>query len=351
MRGEEAYLLGMLRNLGEVIVACYFADEYAQVLKDIGEAHGMERASCRRILGFEYEDLAAAVVCDWGMSSVSSVLSHPKTRHRRDPAEVIVSFAHELTSAVYRHDSLAPNQAVTLLLQKYGSFGFGQEDVAAVLEAGVKGTRETFAQARIRLDHLHLKNQMTIALVEESKAAATPPRGGATPAVSSEDTERSVTEVHQALASEDFDLNKMILLTLEATLTAGGFDRAMLALLAGSQRELCGRLGLGQKSEDLITRFWFPCSVSGGPIGVAISRGQELMLAKSWELLPEEQRLLVRLNAGAFVLLPIVIDGRSVGALYVDTISTNQPAEAAVATARRMRDAIVKVMLARAGKT
>jgi HD-like signal output (HDOD) protein len=345
VRSEEAYLLGMLRNLGEVVVACYLPAEYAAVLKDIGDAPGMERASCRRILGFEYEELARAVVAEWGMPSVSSVLSHGASRERREPADVIVSFSHELTSAVYRHASAAPNQAVTLLLQKYGSLGMGQEDVAAVLEAGVKGTRETFAQARIRLDHLQLKHQMSLALEHPKPAVAADQVRSGQP-ISPEEAARSILNVQQTLQNERLDLNKMILVVLEGTLAAGGFDRAMLALVAGSSRDLCGRLGLGQNSEELIARFRMPCRLDGGPIGVAVTRGQELVLARGWELLPDEDRLLRRLNAGAFAIFPLVIEGRPVGALYVDTVNPTPPAEAALAAARQMRDAILRVMLA-----
>ena len=39
IRGEEAYLLGMLRNLGEVLVACYFPAEYAAVLRDMADTN------------------------------------------------------------------------------------------------------------------------------------------------------------------------------------------------------------------------------------------------------------------------------------------------------------------------
>jgi HD-like signal output (HDOD) protein len=69
VRSEKAYLLGMLRNLGEVIVACYLPAEYAAILEEMGEARSTERSVCRRLLGFEYEELARAVVREWGIST------------------------------------------------------------------------------------------------------------------------------------------------------------------------------------------------------------------------------------------------------------------------------------------
>jgi HD-like signal output (HDOD) protein len=346
VRAEEAYLLGMLRNLGEVLVACYFPEEYTAVLNDMAETRSLARVSCRRILQFEYEELATAVVRDWHMSALSRVMSEPRN-DRRDPSEAVVSFAHDLTSAVYRHASAPSHQAVTLLMQKYVCLGLKRDDVAAVLEAGVRGTSETFAQARVRLDDLQLKHQMAAALVEPHLAEEAPRRAGSPHMMSPADLERSIAEVYRAIEHEQLDLNKMILMILEATLSAGGFDRAMLALVAGSRREICGRLGLGMKSDDLIRRFRFVLGVTGGPVGTALSRAQELMVAKSWELLPEEQLLMRQLNAGALVMLPLVVDGRLMGALYVDTTSTAQPGDAAVNAARQMRDAVLKAMRSR----
>jgi HD-like signal output (HDOD) protein len=345
LRGEEAYLLGMLRNLGEVLVACYLPDEYAAVLKDMADAQSPERASCRRILQFEYEELASAVVRDWHMSSISTVLAEGESSTRSDPAQAIVSFAHGLTSGVYRHGSESSHKAITLLLLKHAALGLNRDDVAEVLEAGIKGTHGTFAQARIRLDDLQLKRQMAAALVESPNAAAAPEsRPGDAPHDESPEGSPAMMAVRQALENEQLDLNKKILIILEATLTAGGFDRAMLALVAGSRHEVCGRLGLGVNSEALIARFRFPLGVNGGPAGTAVGRGQELMLAGSWELVPDEQRFLRSLEAGAIVLFPVVVDSRVMGALYVDTTDKSQPTEAAVTTARRMRDAIVKSM-------
>jgi HD-like signal output (HDOD) protein len=346
LRGEEAYLRGMLRNLGEIVVACYFPDDYAAVLKDMADEHSIERVSCRRILHFEYQDLTKAVLREWHMSSILSVL--PEAGTPRDPTDTIVSFAHDLTSAVYRYASVPSDDAVTLLLKKYDSLGLGREDVGTVLEAGVTGTRETFAQASIQLDHLLLKHQMTAALTAPPSVSLVPARSvrSSQPA-SPEEVARSIVEVHHALESQHLDLNEIILIVLANALDAGGFDRAVLALVAGSPREVGGRLGLGIGSEALIAQFQFPCSVLGGPIGVAVSRGQELMAARSANPPPDEQRLLRKLHAGALVMLPLIVDARVLGSLYLDTVSESEPTKTAVTTARHMRDALLKALLAR----
>jgi HD-like signal output (HDOD) protein len=345
-RHEEAYLLGMLRNLGEVLVACYLPDEYAKVLKDIADTQCAESVSCRRVLHFEYEELARAVVLDWRMpESVAQTLYDPRsTEHLHK----VVSFAHGLTAAVYRHAKGSSHQAVKLLLQKYPAFDLTHDELAKVLEVGVAHTSETFAQAGVQLNDLQLKHQMMAAIVENPESVTQAHQiEPETPTSPDELVVRLQEEVKLAIEDERIELNKAILIILEATLTAGKFDRAVLALVSATRRELCARLALGRVTEDFIARFRYQLGTTGGPIGVAVTRGLEVTVARSWELLPDEQRLVRALDAGALFVAPLVLGGRTIGALYVDTISTAQPSEASIAIAREMRDAIVKAMVKR----
>jgi GAF domain-containing protein len=340
-RGEEAYLLGMLRNLGEVLVACYLPAEYAAVLKDVADHRSTAEAACRRVLHFTYEQLATAVVRDWHIPYVERVLSDGGASAEK--SQTIVSFAHALTSAVYRQGHSQPQQAVRLLLQKYADLKLDHDDVGAVLEAGVAGTKETFKQAKVQLDELRLKHQIALALNDKPSSEQEPAPVAPRPCPK-ERVATTMSVVTQAVDDAALDLNKTILVILEAALTAGGFDRAVLALVSPTRREVCGRFGLGRDCDSVVTRFRFPLSVSGGPVGIALTRGQELMIAKDWELLPDEQRLLRTMNAGAILGLPLVVEGRTIGGLYVDTDATRPPAEAAFAIARHMRDAIITAM-------
>jgi hypothetical protein len=56
------------------------------------------------------------------------------------------------------------------------------------------------------------------------------------------------------------------------------------------------------------------------------------------------------MGAGALVMVPIGINGRTIGALYADTKRTSAPSESAIAVVRQMRDAIVAGMLRRGGR-
>jgi HD-like signal output (HDOD) protein len=342
---EEAYLLGMLRNLGEVLVACYMPDQYAAVLRDMANGNCGATLSCRRVLHFEYEDLARAVMRAWNMpESFARVLSDTSVS---DDQQAFVSFAHRLTSIVYRDGATPLPQAVNLLLQKHSSLGLTREQVAAILETGIEGTKDTFTHAGLQLNELQLRHQMTAALMEDPAYAAAHQEGGDASAPTAEAVLQMMAQIDAAVDNPQIDLNKIILMILEATLGGGGFDRAVLALASPTRKEVTARLGLGRATEELIARFRFTLGPSGGPIGVALSRAQELVVAKQWELVPDEQRLLRTVGAGALVLLPLVLSGRTIGGLYVDTAAATPPTDGALAVARQMRDAIAKAMVRR----
>src|SRR5438876_8534136 len=55
LRGvEEAYLCGLFRNLGELVVACYLPDEYAHIVEETRRNHKQADA-CEQTLKFRYE--------------------------------------------------------------------------------------------------------------------------------------------------------------------------------------------------------------------------------------------------------------------------------------------------------
>jgi HD-like signal output (HDOD) protein len=344
-RREEAYLLGMLCNLGEVLVASYMPKEYAEVLKDMAAHQCSAAASCRRVLQFDYDELARAVAREWQMpESVTRLLWEDRNP---DPVHKAVAFAHQLTTAVYRDGTATSHAAVNALLHKYSNLGLTRDDVGSVLRNGIEGTRETFGQAGIQINALQLKHQMTAAMIEHPDSIAAGADESPAEPAKTDESASAFTEVKKAVANLEVDLNKAILMILEATLRAGHFDRAVLALVSSTRRDVSARLALGRTTDDFVARFRFPLGPAGGPIGTAVSRGQELIIAKSWELVREEQRLLGTLGTGTVVLLPVTLNGRAVGALYVDSRRATPPPETAIAAARQMRDAIVAAMIRR----
>jgi hypothetical protein len=114
----------------------------------------------------------------------------------------------------------------------------------------------------------------------------------------------------------ELDLNTQILMVLEAIYRGAGFERVIFAFLNGDRSRIEGRLGLGDDVDELIRRFSFRMSVSGGPVSqTLICKRSELVDATR-----EKTNQIARLfGCASYGLYPIVVAGQTVGAMYMES--------------------------------
>lgn len=67
LQSEEAHLCGMFRNLGEVLIAGHFPDDYQRIRTLMRDDNRTESAATKQVLGFPYVDLGAEVSRHWGL--------------------------------------------------------------------------------------------------------------------------------------------------------------------------------------------------------------------------------------------------------------------------------------------
>ncbi len=117
-RREEAYLCGMFRNLGEVLVASYFPSQYAAILGHIKEANLSDREACLRVLHFTYEELGHAMALHWNMpDKVARCMRGGEEKlgragtHDVDLLPALTSFSHSLTTVEELNLTMVPATA------------------------------------------------------------------------------------------------------------------------------------------------------------------------------------------------------------------------------------------------
>ena len=336
-RREEAYLCGMFRNLGEVLVASYFPSQYAAILGHIKEANLSDREACLRVLHFTYEELGHAMALHWNMpDKVARCMRGGEEKlgragtHDVDLLPALTSFSHSLTTAVYRRDPEGARARINLLIEDYlPTLELQQEDVGRILDSAILDTKHTFAILRVPLNDLRLRHQAETAL---TSAAAAPHPADAGPALHELASEANLLErlTHEVDAligsSTDLQLNSVLLMILEAIYRGGPFDRVLFCLVNAEHTHIQGRLGLG--AESLREKFSFPLSIRGGPIGAALLKKQELFLSSDRASTYAELELLKLLGASSFGLHPILVDGVLVGCLYFDRLAPSAPLDA-----------------------
>jgi HD-like signal output (HDOD) protein len=347
---EESYLCGMFRNLGEVLVASHLPGEYAAILREMRERACPDREAAMRVLGFDYDDLAVAMAARWNLPpQVTRVIEAGESPHAG--TEQVVAFGHALTGAVYRRDASTSAAGTLAVFQRFGPMlGLPQDDLRAILDVAIAETQSTFRSMGLAIDDLRLRRQMRAALGDDEVPARKDAAVGAADPPPIRHAPASLAdEIEAELASgSGHDVNRMLLMALEAVLRTRGFDRVLFALVSPDRGELVGRVALGPDAEALVDRFRFPLGVKGGPLGTAIARRQELSISSAWELRPDEEAWLSSLGALVAGAVPVLVRDVLVGCLYFDRLGTDvPPPERALAMVRRMRDGIARAMDAR----
>ena len=354
-RAEEAYLCGMFRNLGEVLVATHLRKQYNRILKERGNSSS-EANVCLQMLGFTYEDLGQGMARHWHMpksvsESMGSAGSSPAQRAGKDVMEILVAFGHELTDVIYRRNPDNRQAAIALIVNKYGSsLRLGPDGVQALIATAVSETTETFAAAKVPLDGLQLLRQAEAALQGGSLETGTP-----------EPEEEAVTEVCGAeenlldsLAAEveaatqsgsSVQMNSILMMVLEAYHRGAGFDRVIFFLADSDRTRLRGRLGLGEDIESMIDRLEIPLTGRGEPLTGLLTGKKDTFAELQGNPAYQDSKALRILRPRSFGLFPVVVDGTAVGCMYFDRLKPESPpSPRVVKVLKRLRDHVAEAI-------
>jgi YD repeat-containing protein len=334
-RREEAYLCGMFRNLGEILIANYFAPQYASILQEMKEHDLSDREASLRVMQFTYDDLGHAVARHWRMpEQVVRCMEAPEPAHRSgmggeaDRLTALTAFSHALTSAVYRREPEGARARVTLLIEDYlPTLELQRSQVERILDTALLDTKNTSSLLRVPLDHLRLSRQVEAAVTGATEAAAAASGPDLEEVAHGADLLEQLTQEVEALleAPGEFHLNNVLMVILEAVYRSGAFDRVLFCLVNPDHTTIQGRLALGEGADSLRDRFHFSIGPEGGPIGNALQSKQDLFVPRDTSAGHAEPQVLKQLEAASFGLLPVLVDGVLVGCLYFDRLGWKHP--------------------------
>jgi len=333
-RGEEAYLCGMFSGLGELLVACYLPKEYTSILEAMKRNNWDERQACRHVLQFSYEEIGKAIIRHWKLPEKVSGGMEPveqfsdKVESDEQMLSLMASFSRALSTAVYRLDPREGHERVKALIKKFGSaLSVKEDNIEEILKQSVDETRQSFSAAHVPLDNLRLVRHIENALSasreqaageikqEEAKVEAAAPGEESTLA-------RLTKEVESVLESgEEFDLNDIILMILEAVYRGGNFDRALFCLVDLDRSQVQARTGLGADAEALVSKFRFPLSLLSGPVGPALLKKQDVFVDNVGDSRYSKSNFIAVVGACSFGMLPVIVGSEAIGCFYFDRLS------------------------------
>ena len=327
---EEAYLCGMFRNLGELLVSCYLPEAYAEILENIKTHKWMHREACRHVLHFTYEELGTAMARQWHLPEKvilcmdTADLSPSKMETDRGKVHMITSFSHALSAAVYRLDpEKSPNQIKTLLKQYERVLPLTEDNVHEILRAAVLETQDTFSAAGVSIDNLRLMRQIEnmlrdagVSTASEAEAAPAPLAESVADRETLQQLEREVAAA--ATSDESFGLNDILLMVLEAIFRGGRFDRVVFCLVSRDRKQLEARMGLGDDLDSFLEKFRFPLSLLSGPVGPALIQMKEVFVDNVGTSRYHQSQFAAVTGASALGMLPLIVGGNAIGCLYFD---------------------------------
>ena len=369
--GEEAFLAAMFQNLGRMLTEYYFQEEALQIRQLLARGRDTpvaREAAARQVLGIGFDELGAGVARAWGLPdmlqrSLRAPLGEVPARvidrradHGVERMRWLARGANALTDAMLGADGDAQTAALTSVAERFApALGMSARDILA----GAQGARERMAGLAQAMGLQVPAGAPARRLLQPTQDAKTLARAGqpTLAAVQTATVRRGpsgaaclnsgLQAVQQALAQRSMRLNEVLNLVLE-TLQQGLELRCVVFCLRDpTSGLLLGRVALGEGSSDISSAFRIaPDATAGHDLFAAISaKGADLLIADARSVakrLPAWYRQ--RVNAGTFVLLPMVVKGRPIGLIYGDKAeaSTLKIGEAELTLMRHLRDQAVE---------
>ena len=324
---EEAHLCGMFSNLGEVLTAFHFAEDYARIQTMIRDEGQSETIATNAVLGCSYADFGAGMSRYWGMPETVAQSMQARASTTASLPAAVTAFSHDFTVALYGEDQTPEGAGAALdavLKRHSATIKMNREQVREVISAALNETRELFSSLNSPSDRQLLKR-----LWESARGAIGAPafETGEWEAVTPEPREDRALQLRDRLreelesaanASSGTALGDVLLMALEGALRGGPFDRVIACILDADRGRLVARSGLGNGIDALLPNFDFPMDSRGGPVVTATQQRTPIYLPNDRPMNAIEARWAGTLRVAQFGVFPIVVSGTIVGCLYVD---------------------------------
>jgi hypothetical protein len=339
-RPEEAYVCGLFRNLGEVLIACHYPNEYSRVILTMEEEDIPERAACIRVLDFSWDEVGMRVAAGWNMpaqvrrSMAEGMLPGPSLDRC---LASITGYGHNLTRALYRKGAALDTVYLETALNTSGQPALvSVRDLCRIVDSAVLETRETFSALQIPIETLSLSNQAKRARQILESMPSFDSAGLST-------LDQAIQSAAGAVNQGDLNLTPFISNLLDAV-RAAGFERVVFALMNENLTFIRGRLASGERVDDLLNRFQFPMDGADGPIRAALQRKEDIYVDRARDARYDTSALVLALEPGGFALLPIIIEHKTAGCLYADLRGSPQGFDAIRPAFGRVRDLIAQAI-------
>lgn len=366
---ESVYLASLFQRLGDMLSGLHFKED-AQVIEDQLDMRELEPGSPQRHeareqlarlrWGMGIEDIGVQVAEQWGWPP--AVLAGMKTMRPVDPEEpaseteylrVLCTAANRLAGDLMRlppaaGDAEAQQEARKALVQRFAA------EYAIPLSLNPETLPDIVERVKASWDDLVRSLGITLT-ADTGSGKAVPaskkldPNSSAYRKALAEDLADAV-EYLTRLNRKGAALEEVIETGLRLMIKALDLQRAVICLRDTSTGGLKGRTGIGDKAVVLAPLFVIPMQPPTELFGLLCRKNADTLITDSSDpviarRLPEW--FTTRVRAGAFLVLPLVSEGKVLGMLYGDQAGTGRMVvhDRALTLLKNLRNQVLSAML------
>jgi HD-like signal output (HDOD) protein len=350
VNSEEAFVAGMLHDLGMMLVAFHLPDEMATIEALLLKERLTPDAASLRVLGASFRQLGLGVADTYHLpQSVREGITGWTEGSPVGPSKIgaLVSFGSDLSAALAIVDPKARAEQVAKLRARY----------AKVLPLGDKALEQVLKQSEARLEDLMSALRVTRKDLERyapalfphdarrksrpgilAITAQPPPAGNQTaretaaprpePQVPHPEQRRGRADAELVRELEDISfalttdvaLEDVLSMILETVCRALPADGALLASIPAASDALTVRLALGERASLLRSAFRVSLLAASDPVSEAARDQLDLLVPSAKDDGRLSEASLGLPLPASLVFLPVVVRGALVGALYVERL-------------------------------
>ena len=355
---EEYFLTGLLKGLGELLVAFYLPEESKEIDRLVNLEERDALTAQHSVLGVSYEKIGIEIAQLWNfpkslISSLQSWKGQGKPVNRVEKRRLVSAFADDAMRTLA--DPQASPAELDELTQKYAKgLNLSQKKIGKLTQHSVEEFQEVakVLASDISADFVRQLSQVSegcqSAVDEDSESVAAESMkqeglaetqilngtGTGSHAKDEEPTEAlpSTPEDAESLLMDglqevtgmlvgEHSVSEIFNVVLETMYRAVGFQRVVLCLLDRKSKCMSGRLGFGDADEDFLQGFRFSTAYSVDVFHGALKNAVDVYIADSTSEkisadIPAWYKQIS--TAGSFLLFPLVINKRPVGLIYAD---------------------------------
>ena len=363
---EQAYICGMLNNLGEIVTAFVLPEQYRQI-KHLQKEENLSSVDAeQQVLGTTLRALGQSIAREWEFPlNVVNTMEDKSTgkaqriRNQADLTGALVTLANKTMSLLYADNPTSDKSMTDLMYELSKAAGLRKEDVSASLVESFKQSCDLAKS--YGLDKKHLSPKLRNNDDEELDKVAREFSFYTTSQLATKDTEvgskkeqardDDASDVNSedppAVIASSGDSNVLLNILFELTTMIAqkgnfnsilakilegmnlgiGYERVVLCLLSPDHKSYIGRLSSGDGAADLKDYLNFPVNTKSDLFSKVIMESDELFVEnidQSWrEQLPEDFE--AKTGARSFMLGTLHSKARPLGVFYADNARSGTP--------------------------